>query len=109
MSQDVVADHNVGQAEFKADLRYDVEAKETFESRDTAAAGFGRNVVCGFHAEHRNSMLLKKPQQIAVVAGDFQDLAGVAKIETVDIRCGHRLHVFDETVGVGRKVSVFSE
>src|SRR6266852_2262959 len=109
MSQDVVADHNVGQAEFTADLRYDVEAKETFERRDTAAASVARDVACGFNAEYRNSALLETPQQIAVVAGDFQDVAGVAKIETVDIRCGHRLDVFDEAVGVGRKVRVFSE
>src|SRR6266446_5724115 len=86
MSQDVVADHDVGQAEFTADLRYDVEAKEAFESRDTAAASVARDVACGFNTEYWNSALLETPQQIAVVAGDLQDLARVAKIETVDIR-----------------------
>ncbi len=85
------------------------EAKEAFESRDTAAASVARDVACGFNTEYWNSALLETPQQIAVVAGDLQDLAGVAKIETVDIGCGHRLDVFDEAVGVGRKVRVFSE
>src|SRR5579864_5813971 len=109
MRQNVVADHYVGRAEVTVYLRYNCEAEKTFESGDTAAAGFGRDVACGFNAEYWNSVLLKKTQQIAVVASDFQDLASAVEVETVYIGCGHRLGVPDEAVGVGREVGVFSE
>ena len=82
MRQHIVADHQISLRAVRHELLCQVFSKEPDERLDAALLRRRRNVFCRFNAEHRDTLSHEVLQQIAIIAGNLDDLTGSGEVET---------------------------
>ncbi len=109
VTDDVVADDEIGRTETRAHFGHGVRTEErdergnaTFLERDT------RHVFGGLDAEHIKAARAKAGEQRAVVARDLEHARAFLEIGARK-RFGHLLDVRDVAHGIGREVRVVTE
>ena len=82
MRQHIVANHQISLRAVRHELLGQVLSKEPDERLNAALLRRRGHVFCRFNAEHRDALSHEVLQQIAIIAGDLDDVTGSIEAET---------------------------